>query len=80
VRVLSAVLLALVARSVIDGTNFAIALTEALIALLLLASGALWRYGRRREPHVSASRAATPAARPDQRIAGADRHESSGTQ
>jgi hypothetical protein len=64
-RVLSALLLALVARSVIDGANAAIVLTEALIAVLLLASGALWRYGRRLEPHASASRAATPAARPE---------------
>jgi hypothetical protein len=61
VRVLSAVLLALVARSVIDGANPAIVLAEALIALLLLASGALWRYGRRLEPHVSTSRTTTPA-------------------
>jgi hypothetical protein len=80
VRVLSALLLALVARSVMDGASAAIVLTEALIAVLLLASGALWRYGRRLEPHASASRAATPAARPDKRIAGADRHASSGTQ
>jgi hypothetical protein len=63
VRVLSAVLLALVARNVIDGANLAVVLTEALIALLLLASGALWRYGRRLEPHASASRTTTPTAR-----------------
>jgi hypothetical protein len=80
VGVLSAVLLALVARSVMDGANAAIVITEALIAALLLASGALWRYGRRLEPHARASRAATPAPRTDKRIAGADRHESSGTQ
>lgn len=79
-RVLSALLLALVARSVMDGANASVVLTEALIAVLLLASGALWRYGRRLEPHAGASRAATPAARPDKRIAGADRYESSGTQ
>jgi hypothetical protein len=65
VRVLGAVLLALVARSVIDGANAAIVLAEALIAVLLLASGALWRCGRRLEPHASASRAARPAARPE---------------
>ena len=56
-RVLSAVLLALIARSVIDGANFAVVLTAALIALLLLASGALWLYGRRLEPHTPAPRA-----------------------
>jgi hypothetical protein len=50
VRVLSAVLLALIARSVIDGATPAVVATEALIAVLLLASGALWRYGRRLEP------------------------------
>ena len=75
VRVLSAVLLALIARSVIDGVNLAIVLTEALIALLLLASAALWRHGRRLQPHASA----TPAARAEKRIAVADRHESSRT-
>jgi len=58
VRVLSAVLLALIARSVIDGANLAFVLTEALIALLLLASAALWRHGRRLQPHASASRTA----------------------
>ena len=77
VRVLSAVLLALIARSVIDGANLAVVLTEALIALLLLASAALRRYGRRLQPHASA----TPAARGEKRIAiaVADRHESSRT-
>jgi hypothetical protein len=80
VRVLSALLLALVARSVMDGANAAIVLTEASIAVLLLAAGALWRYGRRLEPRAGASRAATPPARPDTQIAGDDRHESSGTQ
>jgi hypothetical protein len=79
VRVLSAVLLALVARSVIDGPNLAVVLTEALIALLLLASGALWRYARRLEPHASASRTTTPTARRETRIATANRHEPSGT-
>jgi hypothetical protein len=59
-RVLSAVLLALIARSVIDGANLAVVLAAALIALLLLASGVLWLYGRRLEPHASASRTATP--------------------
>ncbi len=64
VRVLSAVLLALIARSVIDGATLALLLSEALIAVLLLASGALWRYGRRIEPHT---RAHTPEAVPQAR-------------
>jgi hypothetical protein len=68
-RVLSAVLLALIARSVIDGANLAVVLTAALIALLLLASGALWLYGRRLEPHASASRTTTPNDRHETRIA-----------
>jgi hypothetical protein len=79
VRVLSAVLLALIARSVIDGANLAVILTAALFALLLLASAALWRDGRRVEQHASASRATTPTARAEKRIAIADRHESSRT-
>lgn len=54
VRVLSAVLLALTARSIIDGASLAVMLSEVLIALLLLVSGALWRYGRRLEPHSRA--------------------------
>jgi hypothetical protein len=78
-RVLSAVLLALIARSVIDGASLAVVATEALIAVLLLASGALWRYGRRLEPHAGASRTTTPAARRERRIAAADRHEPSRT-
>jgi CHASE2 domain-containing sensor protein len=80
VRVLSAVLLALVARSVIDGANLAVVLTAALIALLLLASAALLLYGRRLEPHASASPTTTPTARRETRIAATDRHEPSGTQ
>jgi hypothetical protein len=54
--VLSAVLLALIAGSIINGASLAVVLSEALIALLLLASGALWRYGRRRAPQVRGSR------------------------
>jgi hypothetical protein len=49
VRVLSAVLLALIARSVINGASLAVVLTEALVAFLLLAAAALWRYARRIE-------------------------------
>lgn len=75
-RVLSAVLIALVARSLIDGATVAIAVTEALIALLLLASGALWRYGRRLQPPTSASCTPTPTARHEKGIAVADRRES----
>jgi hypothetical protein len=75
VRVLSAVLLALVARSVIDGANLAVVITEALIALLLLPSAALWRYGRRLESHAGASHTDNPpAARAERRIAAAERH------
>jgi uncharacterized membrane protein YfbV (UPF0208 family) len=58
-RILSAALLAVLAHSVIDGANLADAVATALIALLLLASGALWRYGRRRQPHAGASRTVT---------------------
>jgi hypothetical protein len=61
VRVLSAALLALIAHSVIDGATLAVLLSEALIALLLLASGALRRYGRRIGPHA---RSHTPEAVP----------------
>ena len=60
VRVLSAVLLALIARSIIDGANLAVVLSEALIALLLLASGALWRYGRLIETRARAHAAGKP--------------------
>lgn len=60
VRVLSAVLVALIARSVIDGASLAVVISEALIALLLLASGALWRYRRRLEPHARANTARKP--------------------
>jgi hypothetical protein len=65
VRVLSAALLALLAHSVIDGASLAVALVGALIVVLLLASGALWRYGRRVKPHASASRTVTRHARHD---------------
>ena len=58
VRALSAVLVALIARSVIDGPSFAVVLTAALTAILLFASGALWLYGRRLEPPARASRRA----------------------
>ena len=58
VRVLSAVLLALIAGSIINGASLAVVLTEALIALLLLASGVLWRYGRRLAPRVRGSHTA----------------------
>jgi hypothetical protein len=78
--VLSAVLTALVARSVIDGPKLTTVLAEALIAVLLLASGALWRYVRRLEAHASALGPATPAARREKRVVVADLHESSGPQ
>ena len=68
-------MLALLARTVIDGPSLEVALAEALIALLLLTSGMLWQYGHRLQPHASA----TPAARGEKRIAVPDRHESSRT-
>jgi hypothetical protein len=46
---LSAVLTALIARTVTDGLTVAGALAEALIVALLIASVGLWRYGRRRD-------------------------------
>jgi hypothetical protein len=64
-RLLSAALLGLLARSVVDGANLAVALAMAAIALLLLASAVLWRYGRRQQPHAGASRAITRPARRD---------------
>ena len=54
IRVLSAALLALLARIVVDGVTIADGLAEALIVVLLIASVRLWRYGRRLEsgpPH-----------------------------
>lgn len=42
---LIAVLLALLARTVIDGPDLPVALAITLIALVLLAAGRLWRYG-----------------------------------
>ncbi len=47
IRVLSAALLALLARIVVDGVTIADGLAEALIVVLLIASVGLWRYGRR---------------------------------
>jgi hypothetical protein len=60
VRVLSAVLIALIARSVVDGADLVVVLSAALIAFLLLASGVLWRYRRRLEPHARANTAGNP--------------------
>jgi hypothetical protein len=77
VRVLSAMLLALIAHCVIDGANLAVLIGGVLIALLLLVSGALWRYGLRVEPRASAPAAARPHARRDKQIGVADRHTSS---
>jgi hypothetical protein len=47
IRVLSALLVALLARILSDGLTIAVGLSEALIALLLLAALGLWRHGRR---------------------------------
>jgi hypothetical protein len=60
VRVLSAVLLALIARSIIDGANLAVVLSGTVIVLLLLACVALWRYGRRIETRARAHPAGGP--------------------
>jgi uncharacterized membrane protein YfbV (UPF0208 family) len=65
IRLLSAALLGLLARIVVDGATLAVALAAAVVALLLLAAGALWRYGRRVQPHASASRTVTRRARRD---------------
>jgi ABC-type proline/glycine betaine transport system permease subunit len=47
IRLLTVVLLALVARSVIDGLNIADVIAGTAIALLLIASVGLWRQGCR---------------------------------
>jgi hypothetical protein len=64
-RLLSAALLGLLARIVVDGATLAVALAAAVVALLLLAAAALWRYGRRVQPHASASRTVTRHGRRD---------------
>jgi hypothetical protein len=56
IRALSAVMLALLVRTVIDGASPAVVLTGAVIALLLLMSGMLWQYGRRLETRANTSR------------------------
>ena len=61
-------MLALLARTVIDGPSLEVALAEALIALLLLTSGMLWQYGHRLQPHASASRGPDVDRRPLRRI------------
>jgi len=45
-KVLSAAMLASVARLVVDGIDAAALLTTAMLAVLLAASVALWRHGR----------------------------------
>jgi hypothetical protein len=54
IRLLTVVLLALVARSVIDGFHVADVITGTAIALLLIASVGLWRQGRRLRPYADA--------------------------
>lgn len=51
-RVLTVVLLALAARVVVSGVNFAIGLSGAIVAVLLLASILLMRQGRQLEPRI----------------------------
>jgi hypothetical protein len=72
VRALSAVMLALLARVVIDGPSPAVVLTGALVALLLLVSGMLWQYGRRLEAQGETSRNGAADRRED-RNGAADR-------
>jgi len=55
IKVLGAVLIALIARTVVDGPSVAGALAEALIVVLLVASAGLWRCGRRLEPPAGSS-------------------------
>jgi hypothetical protein len=47
IRVLGSLLLALLARTAIDGPSAAAGIAEAVTALLLLASVGLWRKGKR---------------------------------
>lgn len=54
IRVLTVVLLALLARSVTDGFNVADGITGTAIALLLITSVALWWQGRRLRPYADA--------------------------
>jgi hypothetical protein len=54
IRLLTVALLALVARSAIDGLNIADVITGTAIALLLIASVGLWRQGVRLPPDADA--------------------------
>ena len=49
IKLLSAAMVASVARIVLDGINIALALTAGVLAVLLTVSVALWRHGRRVE-------------------------------
>jgi hypothetical protein len=51
VRVLSVVLAALVARSIVDGLNLALGLSAILITALLVAAVVLLLHGRRLRPN-----------------------------
>jgi hypothetical protein len=53
IRLLTVVLLAVVARSVSDGLSMAGGITGTAIALLLISSLGLWRQGRRMRPDVN---------------------------
>jgi hypothetical protein len=55
VRVLGSLLLALIARTVIDGPTAAGGIGEVAMLLLLLASVGLWRHVRRRSPDDGAN-------------------------
>jgi hypothetical protein len=80
IRGLSAVMLALLARVVIDGPSPAVVLTGALIALLLLVSGMLWQYGRRLETQASMLRTGSAGGRREEQNGEADRPGSSRTE
>jgi hypothetical protein len=60
IRLLTVVLLALVARSVTDGLNVAAVITGTAIALLLIAAAGLWRQGRRLRPYANARQRPVP--------------------
>jgi hypothetical protein len=56
IKLLSAVLLALLARILLDGINLPIGLTTAVLLLLLGASLAMWRHGQRLQRALSHQR------------------------
>jgi hypothetical protein len=63
IRLLAVVLLALVARGLIDGLTAADVISGTVIALLLIASVGLWRQGRRIRPDAGPRQAVTTPRR-----------------